>query len=203
MAMYHVAVRLSSPPLVKPVRPLYERYFRAEIIPKFRPLSLDQYLGGPIGIVTSAARFAYVLDNETMNWCIEWPPGLLVIDVTSDAMQWAARRSPNPQFGERSATDAEIERYEEWEEAWEREHYPVPQPQYGLIFDAWDDIVEQSFSEWQPGSKVQTQAIQKGFAHLDKLAEKLPKDTNDGAYVERLEEWRRSDFWNMRWEDFD
>jgi hypothetical protein len=158
MAMYHVAVRLSSPPLVRPVRPLYERYFRAEIIPKFRPLSLDQYLGGPIGIVTSAAR---------------------------------------------SATDAEIERYEEWEEAWEREHYPVPQPQYGLIFDAWDDIVEQSFSEWQPGSKEQTQAIQKGFAHLDKLAEKLPKDTNDGAYVERLEEWRRSDFWNMRWEDFD
>jgi hypothetical protein len=102
--MYHIALKLSSPPLVKPLRPLYERYFCEEIISRFGPLSLDQYLSGPIGIATTAARFSYVLDNEAVNWCIEWLPGLLVINVTADSMHWAARRSPNPQFGGRAAT---------------------------------------------------------------------------------------------------
>jgi hypothetical protein len=64
------------------VRPLYERYFREEVVPRLQPLSQDQYLGGPIGIATTAARWSYVLDIEAVNWCIEWNPGLLVINVT-------------------------------------------------------------------------------------------------------------------------
>jgi len=199
MTMYHIAVRLSGPPLVKPLRPLYERYLREQVIPRFQPLSLDQYLSGPNGIPATLARFSYVLDNEAVNWCIEWEPGLLVINVTPHAMQWAARRSPNPQFGDRSATGAEIQRYEAWGEAWENEHYPVPPPQHGLIFDAWDDMIEESFSEWQSASEAQTRVIRRVFGRLDKLAEELPKDGSDSAY----EEYHRSKFWNMRWEDFD
>src|SRR5262252_8795877 len=97
MTMYHIAVRPSRPPLVKPLRPLYERYLREQVIPRFQPLSLDRYLDGPNGILATAARFSYVLDDEAVNWCIEWSPGLLVINVTPQAIQWGARRSPNAQ----------------------------------------------------------------------------------------------------------
>jgi hypothetical protein len=118
-------------------------------------------------------------------------------------MRWAARRSPNPQFGGRSATAAEIERYAEWEESWEKQHYLVQPPQYGLIFDAWDDNVEQSFSTWQLASELQNRTIRKVFDRLDELAKRPPRDTSSRAYGERREDWHRSDFWNMRWEDFD
>jgi hypothetical protein len=198
MVMYHIATNVNGPPLVKQLRPLYEGYLREQVIPRFRPLPLDQYLSGPNGILTTPARFSYVLDKEAVNWCIEWSPGLLVINVTPDSMQWAARRSPDPRFGDRSASDAEIKRYEDWEEMWEKEHYPVLQPQRGLISDAWNDIMEESFSEWQSASEVQTQTIRRIFNRLDKLAEELT-NASDDAY----EEWRRSSFWNMRWEDFD
>jgi hypothetical protein len=199
--MHHIALRPGRLALVKPVHPLYARYFREEVLPRFQPISLDQFVAGPIGISTTAARFSYVLDNEAVNWCIEWNPGLLVINVTPNSMQWAARRSPNPEFGGRSATAAERERYAEWEQSWEKKHHLVQPPQYGLIFDAWDDIVEQSFSGWQPASDLQSQTIRKVFDRLDGLAERLPKDTS--TYGECVEEWRRSDFWRMRWEDFD
>jgi hypothetical protein len=62
------------------------RYFREEILPKFQPLSLDQFLAGPNGILMTAARFSYVLAGEAVSWCIEWQPGLLVINVTPDSM---------------------------------------------------------------------------------------------------------------------
>jgi hypothetical protein len=200
--MYHVALRPTHSPLVKPVRPLYASYLHDEIIPRFQGLSEDQYLGGPIGILTTAARFSYVLYNEAVNWCIEWSPGLLVINVTSDSMKWAARRSPNPQFGGRSATAAEIEKYEDWEDSWEKQHL-LPPPQYGLVFDAWDDIIEESFSNWQSTTEQQSRTVRMIFDRMDELAGRLPKDTNGRAYRELMEEWRRSDFWNMQWENFD
>lgn len=190
MVMYHIAMNVNGPPLVKQLRPLYEGYLREQVIPGFRSLPLDQYLSGPNGILTTAARSSYVLDEETVNWCIEWSPGLLVINVTPDSMQWAERRSPDPRFGDRSASDAEIKRYEDWEEMWEKEHYPVLPPQRGLIFDAWNDIMEESFSEWQSASEVQTQTIRRIFNRLDKLAEELTNGASDDAY----EEWRRSSF---------
>src|SRR5215467_8327784 len=94
---------------------------------------------------------------------------------------------------------ATIQRYEAWGEAWENEHYPVPPPQYGLIFDAWDDMIEESFSEWQSASEAQARVIREVISRLDKLAEELPKDPSGRAY----EVYQRSDFWNMRWDDFD
>jgi len=193
--MHHIALRPGRVALVKPVQRLYARYFHEEVVPRFQPISVDQFVGGPIGISTTAARFSYVLDNEAVNWCIEWNPGLFVISVTQNSMHWAARRSPNPEFGGRSATAEEIERYAEWAEAWEKQHHLVPPPQYGLIFDAWNDIVEQSFSDWQPASEQQNRIIRKIFDHFDNLAGGLSND--------RMEICRRSDFWNMRWEDFD
>jgi len=199
--MHHIALRPGRVALVKPVRPLYAHYFHQEVVPRFQPISVDQFVGGPIGISATAARFSHVLDNEAVNWCIEWNPGLFVISVTQNSMHWAARRSPNPEFGGRSATNAERERYAKWEHSWEKQHPLVQPPQYGLIFDAWDEIVEQSFSDWRPASELENQTIRKVFDRLNELSDGLPKDTS--RYGERIEDWRRSDFWSMRWEDFD
>jgi hypothetical protein len=199
--VHHIALRDGAPPLTKPVRPPYAQYLREELVPRFQPLSLDQFLGGPNGILTTAARWSYVLDGEAVNWCIEWEPGLLVVNVTSDSMHWAARRSPNPEFGGRSATAAEIEQYDAWVQSWERQHPFTPPPQYGLVFDAWDDVISQSFGEWQPASESQSQTARKIFDRLDEFAHGMPREM--GTYCDRIEAWRRSDFWNMRWEDFD
>jgi len=89
--MHHIALRPGRVPLVKPVRRLYACYFYEEVVPRFQPISVEHFVGGPIGISTTAARFSYVLDNEAVNWCIEWSPGLLVINVTPDSMRCRPR----------------------------------------------------------------------------------------------------------------
>jgi hypothetical protein len=195
--MYYVALSpVGGDALVKPVRPLYASYLRESVYLRFQPLSDEQYLDGPIGILSTPAPFTYILDSDAINLCIEWQPGLLVIQVGLQTTRWAARRSPNPQFAGRHATATEIETFMKWE----GRHIERP-PQYGIIFDAWDDIVEQSFDSWQPASHQQNDVIGGVVDRLDKLYDRVPKDSD--AYREQVEKWRRSDFWNMRWEDFD
>jgi hypothetical protein len=73
--MHHLALVPNGQPLVKPVRPMHPRYVREQIVPRFQALSDDQYLAGPIGILNTAARCSYVLDQQAILWCIEWSPG--------------------------------------------------------------------------------------------------------------------------------
>jgi hypothetical protein len=200
--MDHVADAADAPPLLKSVRPSYVRYLRAEIIPRFQSLSEREYLGGPVGILNTFARFSYVLDEENLYWCIEWAPGLLVIDLTPNAMRWVARRSPNPEFGGRLASKAEIESFDVWERAWEESHNEPP-PQYGIIFDAWDDVMERTFTRWRSASELQVRAIRRVLDGVNELCAGLPRDSQSQLYREHIEACRRSIFWNMRWEDLD
>ena len=108
-----------------------ETYLRESVIPLMLPLSEEGYRSGPARILNTAAHFSYVLDGSVVHWCIEWEPGLVVIRFAPDCLlAWARIRSPNPQFGGREATDAELENYDEDNEEQDC--------QYRLIFDAWD-----------------------------------------------------------------
>jgi hypothetical protein len=98
-------------------------------------------------------------------------------------------RAPIAEPGGRLATAAEIQSFEQREESWDRQH-PEPPPQYGLFFDAWDDIVEQSFSAWHPAADEQSRFIRLAFHRLDELAANLPSDARSAAYHERMEAWR-------------
>jgi len=69
----------------------------------------------------------------------------------------------------------------------------------GLVFDARDDVVFETLLEWQPAAEFEIEAIRRAFNYLDELTAAMPRDA--GAYGERMQAWRRSDFWNMRWED--
>lgn len=113
------------------VPPGEEAYLREAVFPSMRPLSEDEYQTGPARILTTAARWSYVLDGGVVYWCVEWEPGLVVVRFAPDAsLALAELRSPNPQFGGREATDEELDNYDEDNE--EQAH------QYHLIFDAWD-----------------------------------------------------------------
>lgn len=94
-----------------------------------RPLSDDDYINGLLVVSQTAARCSHILDGDVVYWCIEWEPGLLVVRIAPAAgLSWVALRSPVPNFGGREATVEELDAYDE----------DAPNPQYRLIFDAWD-----------------------------------------------------------------
>lgn len=125
------------------VPPAEEAYLREAVIPTMRLLSVEEYKEGPAKILSTAARYSYVLDGDVVYWCIEWEPGLVVVRFAPDGlMAMAEMRSPNPEFGGREATEEELESYDEEDE--ERLH------QYKLVFDAWDaQFDEDEREDWE------------------------------------------------------
>lgn len=122
----------------RPVREADAAYFRRAILPHLQPLSEEDYTFGPAAILHTMARFCYILDGPQLYWCIEWDPGLLVIRFSPDgSMAYAAAKSPNPSFGGRRATEQEIADFDDEAE----------NPQYNLIFDAWDAQFSESDRE--------------------------------------------------------
>lgn len=104
-------------------------YLRDVVLPRLRPLAEEDYFNGPLAIYGTAAHFSYILTGSDVYWCVEWGPGPLVIRFSADgSMSWCSLRSPVPDFGGREATEEELDAYDEDE----------PNPQYNLVFNAWD-----------------------------------------------------------------
>lgn len=54
------------------------------------------------------ARFSYFLENDNVYWCIEWPPGLVVVRFSKDGtMDRTAVRSQVQGFDERETEEEE------------------------------------------------------------------------------------------------
>ncbi|MEO0604853.1 MAG: hypothetical protein AAF211_25700, partial [Myxococcota bacterium] len=56
-------------------------------------LSEDDYRDGPAVLLTSEARFVYVVDGAAVLWVVEWPPGIVAVRFTPDGGYAAARLS--------------------------------------------------------------------------------------------------------------
>ena len=94
------------------------------------PLSDEEYVTGPAGVLGTVAKFSYVLDGEDLYCCVEWAPGLLLIKMAPEKpLEWVAIRSPIPDFGGREPLpeDGDPDDYDEDDN-----------PQYNLIFTPWD-----------------------------------------------------------------
>jgi hypothetical protein len=139
-----------------------DKYLRETVILALHPISDAEYLSGAAGILGTLARWSYVLDGAQVLWCIEWPPGLLVVRFSSDgSIELASLRSPNPQFGGREATPEEIEAFDE----------DAEDPQYNLVFDAWDAQIDPVLRDgWEPLSNAERARFEAALAHAQVLA---------------------------------
>lgn len=162
--------------LARDVRPSEVDYLRSVVIPRLRPLSEDEYVNGPHAIVATMARWSYILSSHYLYWCIEWDPGLLVICFSPDGqMQWCALRSPDPQFGGRRASPAEIDAFDE----------DQPNPQYHLVFEALDSQFEPREDKgWKLASAVEVRAWRAAIFRANVIGHK----------VEALTEQQRSEW---------
>jgi hypothetical protein len=130
---YIIFVPESARPLTKDVDPLSVEYLTARVIPQLRTLTESDYRNGPKSILSTAARWSYILHDQNVLWCVEWEPGLLVVEFSpSGQMRWSALDSPVPNFGGRLASEDELAAFDEDE----------PNPQYNIVFDAWDAEVD-------------------------------------------------------------
>lgn len=143
--------------------PASEVYLREVVLPALRPLSDEEYSSGPVKILSTAAPFSYVLDDEIVYWCVEWEPGLLVVKFAPDkSLAQAELPSPNPQFGGREATDEELENYDE-----DAENH-----QYNLVFDAWDaQFDEEELQEWEVVDEDTKNRFEAALAHVQMLGD--------------------------------
>jgi hypothetical protein len=108
-------------------------------ISTLQPLSEDGYLDGPVTVLSTLARFSYVLDGETVYWCIEWDPGMWVLRLGPGELAWTALRSPVPDFGGRTPLPEEEESFDE-----DAENH-----QYNLVYHPFDAVFEESERTWR------------------------------------------------------
>jgi len=147
--------------LCGPVRPQEVAYLREAIAPRLQPLSKENYASGPAGILQTEARWSYVLDGETAYWCVEWPPGLLVLQFTEHGpMQWTA--VPSSQL--ETAAETELKSYDENED----------EPQYRLIYEAWDAQFEDGLrAGWKTASEDLELSFQKALTQVRQVEDEL------------------------------
>jgi hypothetical protein len=164
--------------MTRPVDEADAEYLREKVVPVLQPLSVDEYSSGPAAILGTGAPYSYVLDGAVVHWCVEWAPGLLVIRFAPDGeMAWAALKSPNPGFAGREATEEEWDAYDE----------DAENPQYNLVFNAWDDIFDQDREGWEPISEADQKAYAAALAPVNTLSEalKLQWESRSEEYLER------------------
>jgi hypothetical protein len=150
-----------------------------------RALAPDEYANSAHAILRTVARWSYVLIDRDVYWCVEWPPGLLVVRFSpGGSFGWCALRSPNPSFGGKVATEAELDAFDE----------DAPNPQYNLVFDAWDaqwrpDELEQ----WNPASQHEIECFEAAMSAVDAIGARLEAECADPeAYNQWLARSRAS-----------
>lgn len=111
--------------------------YLAKVIPLLEPVSHAEYISGLAAILSTAARFSYILLGDDILWCVEWSPGFIVVKFSPDGqILGAAIKALNPSFGGREATDEELDAFDE-----------ENNPQYNLIFDPWDAQFDEEYRE--------------------------------------------------------
>lgn len=143
-------------------------YLKKTVVPKMRALSDDEYLYGPGAILQTPAKYSYILDGKAVYWCVDWAPGLLVLQFSVDgAMKFAALRR--------------IDSDEEDGES-----------QYNLIYDAWDaQFEEETGPGWAAAAPADLKAHAAALHHSGTLHERvykecLPKKSYD-SYFKKCE----------------
>lgn len=165
------------------------RFLRERVLPTLQALDDETYLDGPAMILHTGARFSYVLDGDDLLWCVEWEPGLLVVRFSPDGrMAWTALRSPVPGFGGRKPLKQDVERYDE----------DADDPQYNLVFHAWDaqfDEFSRAHYAFVPASEEAKKRHAAGLRHPDGLVANMAprkgkeRSTWIAACQRRIEAW--------------
>ena len=176
-----------------PVDKIEKEYFIKEIIPSLQPISQDFYTESFVVILQTLARWSYILYDEKIYWCIEWDPGLIVLEIQKNGtLQALALRSPNPSFGNRIALAEDLKFQPDYED--------YENHQYSLIFDAWDaqfDKEDRKYRKFEPVNKdgLEKQHFDKCIIHIDNLApiveEKYQQDTKNfmDKCQARIDKW--------------
>jgi hypothetical protein len=175
-------------PMTRKVDDEDAEYLNNVICPLLQPLTADEYKLGPAGILRTFAKFSYVLKDNKVFWCIEWKPGLLVIEFsTSGTIRWAALRSPNPEFGGRTATEEELDAFDE----------DATNHQYNLIFRAWDPQIDSKNRQgWQRASSDENYRFEAALAHANKIQMELKERCKtEDALIRWTRRCKRSPIW--------
>ncbi len=146
-----------------------------------KPLSDEEYMTGPAGILHTMAKYSHVLDGDNLYWCVEWEPGLVIVRMRHGQnmeMEWVALRSPVPNFAGREPLpeDGDPDDYD-----------GDDNPQYNLIFTPWDAQFDQQDREWKsftPADDDVQSRFQNALARVNALS-----DLMQSRYTDDSEKW--------------
>lgn len=140
------------------------KFLTNQVLPSLKPLSAEQYMVGPAGVLHTFAKFSYVLFKGDLYWCIEWTPGLVIVRIRKGGeLSWAAFRSPNPQFGGRKATRVEIASFD----------CDAEDPLDNIVFYPWNAALERNSDFFKPASRRWCVQYELAIDHLNALGETM------------------------------
>ena len=154
------------------------RFLVVEAIPALKPLSIEEYMHGPAVILQTFAKYSYILFKGDLFWCIEWPPGLLIVRINANGeLDWAAFRSPNPRFGGRKATKEELANFD-----WDADN-----PLHKIVFDAWDAEIEKDVDYFEPATRHWCNQYETAIEHLNTHGEAMA-----ARFGDTVDQWRET-----------
>jgi hypothetical protein len=173
--MKYIIWNKDSIPMTAKVSDLDSDYVKKYVIPSLEQITSNRYTDSFLAILHSYARWSYILYNNKLYWLIEWDPGLIVLEFTeNEEIRAVALRSPVPDFGGREAIK-DIDNPDEYDEDAEN-------PQYNLIFDAWDAQQDEQWQEWnhfEKASNEKTSQFDACLKYANKLGEQAHVKYND------------------------
>jgi len=141
-------------------------------------LDQNDYIHGFGGLLHLLTRYSYVLDEDRVYWCIEWDPGLIVIEFSpSGEMRWVPLRSPVPDFGGRTPLKEEQDRFDP----------EAPNSQVSLVFDPWSaqfDKEDRQDKAFSVADRESVQRFELALEVVNRLGEEI-----DARFGEDLETW--------------
>lgn len=136
--------------------------FFAEVDEALTPIAPEAYRDGPAVLLTTEARFAYVVTEQRTYWVVQWPPGFVVVTFGVDGTFGAARLPV------------------------EDDDHPV----VDLLVGAWEaqfDAEQRSEVGFVPARPATEAAWQAAMAGVQALGAELSEQLTDDAAVEA---WR-------------
>ena len=143
-----------------------------------KPLSEEDYIRGPAAILHMLAHFSYVLVEDDVFWCVEWMPGLIVIRFSPDGkIAWTALRSPVPDFGGRTPSDADQANFDK----------EAPNHQVNLVFEPWSaqfDPEDRELKGFRPADQDAEARFEAALDRVNQIGQQIEQ-----KYANDLEAW--------------
>ncbi len=175
--------------IYKKVSPNVRKFIDNELLPRMKPLSAEKYWKEFAVYMMSAARQSYILHGDRCYWCIDcvhvvemWEKGFRYAEVAD--LRPEEDEDENPLMDLMNAMGSGKDAKKAMANFEKKMKNRPEDPVYDMVFDSWDDIMEDRTDVWKRASS----SIENMVDRCNKYSEKVHQTWSQKIPMEKLME---------------